>query len=116
MKTVKRVAKAPVKESVAMSQITEEGEEESESGEEEVDSDNDNFGDRKKKEAVGSRPREETAEEKRLRKQSVKEERKARRSSKKEVKTAFRQEGNRLSHLASKEQSTDRVSVFKYSN
>lgn len=60
--------------------------------------------------------RTETAEQKKARKRQVKEERREKRVSKKELRTAFRSEGTRLIQCVGREQSTDHVSVFKYSN
>lgn len=61
-----------------------------------------------------SKRKQESAEEKKARKEAVKEERRAKRASKKELKNTFKSEGARMIRSTGNEQSTDHVSVFKY--
>lgn len=58
--------------------------------------------------------RQETAEEKQARKEAVKAERRAKRAGKKELRTAFKAEGAKMIRSVGNEQSTDHVSVFRY--
>lgn len=109
-----------------LAEITEdENEEEEEESEEEEEQDDDAEGteddnyDAKKEEkklAKKKAHQKETSEEKRLRKQQVKEEQRMRRANKKQLKTAFKQEEVKISKNIAKEQTIDRVSVFRYSS
>jgi hypothetical protein len=83
-------------------------------GEDDEDIDAEDFS--AKKEVVKKGFKNESSEEKRLRKMKVKEERKEKRLKKSILKDVFRSEGTRLIQCASREQSIDHVSVFKYSN
>jgi hypothetical protein len=89
------------------------GEEEEESSEEE-EKDQENNSDEDSSEETKGR-RKETPEEKQARKKKMKEERKKKRMNKKSLKTAFQKEGLKIIKSLGLEQSTDHVSVFKYS-
>jgi len=119
VKPTRKTVKAAASQLAKMSLIAEEQHEEEEEGSgsesEGEHSDSSSFAERTKAVPVGARPPNETAEEKRLRKLRVKEQRKSKRVSKKELKAAYRAEGTRLVHISAREQSTDHVSVFKYS-
>ena len=112
-------AKNIKKEKKALSNIKEEDDddededesEESEEEEEDKDENNKQFSDEKEK-----KPQKESKEEKRQRKNAVKEERRQKRMNKKLLKTAFQKEGMKIIKTLGTEQSTDHVSVFKYSN
>jgi protein LTV1 len=58
--------------------------------------------------------RQETAEEKKARKEAVKEERRAKRVNKKELRNVFKCEGTKMIRSTANEQTTDHVSVFRY--
>jgi hypothetical protein len=88
------------------------GEEEEESSEDEKDQEN-NSDEDSSEETKGRK--KETPEEKQARKKKMKEERKKRRMNKKSLKTAFQKEGLKIIKSLGLEQSTDHVSVFKYS-
>lgn len=79
------------------------------SGEERESSD-----ERKQSRSMARKRRQETPEEKKARKEAVKEERRQKRTGKKELKNAFKAEGSRIIRSVGNEQSTDHVSVFKY--
>lgn len=69
---------------------------------------------RKHNRSMARKRRQETPEEKKARKEAVKEERRQKRTGKKELKNAFKAEGTRIIRSVGNEQSTDHVSVFKY--
>lgn len=93
------------------------GEEDSQagSGDEEEERSRESSDERKhSSRSIARKRRQETPEEKKARKEAVKEERRQKRSGKKELKNAFRAEGTRIIRSVGNEQSTDHVSVFKY--
>ena len=96
----------------------EDDDEDEESGSDDEDGDGEGEegeGERKHRSGNMSRKRrQETPEEKKARKEVVKEERRNKRQGKKELKSAFKAEGARIIRSVGNEQSTDHVSVFRY--
>lgn len=60
------------------------------------------------------RSRHESAEQKRLRKAIAKEEKRQKRDAKREIKSLYKNEASKIGKCIGKEQSLERISVFKY--
>ena len=60
------------------------------------------------------RPKNETAEEKKLRKAAAKQSKREKRTLKKAIKTAYKDEGVKMNKLVGKAQDIDHVNVFRY--